>query len=115
MASKNKSVSQADIDAAISNLRKELTALIDSKITFISVDKLEEVPQKPKKAGQFGKKKLGKRHDLRARIDKELWDKLEEYSDAHFTSNASAALDAILWNFFDKPKLSFEVGEKEEK
>jgi hypothetical protein len=109
MPSRNKPISQHDLDTAISSLRKELTELVESKITFVSVDKIKEVPAKPKKAGPFGKRKLGKRHDLRARIDKELWDRLNEYSEAYFTSNVSAALDAILWNFFDKPALSFEV------
>lgn len=108
---KNSPISRDEIDAAISELRKELLELIESKITFISVSKIEDTPAKPKKAGPFGKKKLGRRHDLRARIDKELWDRLDQYAEAYFTSNVSAALDAILWNFFDKPALSFEVQE----
>ena len=104
-----------NIASDLDKLRQELTALIDcSKITFISVDKISEVPAKPKKMGVKGKKKEGQRHDLRARIDKVLWDCLDEYSNTYYTSNVSAALDAILWNFFDKPLLSFEA-EKPEK
>ena len=106
---KKKSIDEEDLD----RLRKELSELIDSKITFLTVDKISDLPAKPKKMGVKGKKKEGYRKDLRARIDKVLWDCLDEYSNTHYTSNISAALDAILWNFFDKPLLSFEADKPE--
>jgi hypothetical protein len=102
--SKKKIITQTDLD----NLRDELTALIESKITFITVDKVNELPATPPKAGESGRKKLGERHDLRARVDKVIFENLDNYANTYFSSNVSAALDAILWNFFDKPKLSFE-------
>lgn len=105
-----KSIDQEDLD----KLRKELLEIIDSKVNYLTVDKLTETPAKPKKMGVKGKKKEGQRHDLRARIDKTLWNCLDEYSNAHYGSNISAALDAILWNFFDKPPLSFEQDKDEE-
>ncbi len=97
-------ITQEDLD----KLRQELLEIIDSKVNYLTIDKLTEVPANPHKIGVKGKKKQGYRKDLRARIDKVLWDRLDEYSNTHYTSNVSAALDAILWNFFDKPLLSFE-------
>ena len=69
----------------------------------------DERPPKAPKAGLYGKKKLGQRHDLRARMDKVIFDLLEQEADRDFTSNVSACLDYILWHRYGKPELSFQL------
>jgi len=98
------------------------------KENFVTIDMLEEAlqklreefctvkiivederPPKAPKAGPFGKKKLGQRHDLRARMDKVIFDLLEQEADRDFTSNVSACLDYILWHRYGKPQMSFQL------
>ena len=69
----------------------------------------DERPPKAPKAGLYGKKKLGQRYDLRARMDKVIFDLLEQEADRDFTSNVSACLDYILWHRYGKPELSFQL------
>jgi hypothetical protein len=89
------------LEAELQKLREE----------FCTVKKLEdkERPPKPPKAGPYGKKKLGERYDLRARLDKVLFDLLDQEANRDFTSNVSACLDYILWHRYGKPELSFEL------
>ena len=94
----------------IDMLEEELQKLREE---FCIVKKIEEDerPPKPPKGGPFGKKKLGQRHDLRARMDKVIFDLLEQEADRDFTSNVSACLDYILWHRYGKPELSFQLTE----
>ena len=69
----------------------------------------DERPPKAPKAGLYGKKKLGQRYDLRARMDKVIFDLLEQEADRDFTSNVSACLDYILWHRYGKPQMSFQL------
>jgi len=71
----------------------------------------DERPPKAPKAGLYGKKKLGQRYDLRARMDKVIFDLLEQEADRDFTSNVSACLDYILWHRYGKPQMSFQLVE----
>jgi len=98
------------------------------KDNFVTIDMLEEAlqklreefctvkiivederPPKAPKAGLYGKKKLGQRYDLRARMDKVIFDLLEQEADKDFTSNVSACLDYILWHRYGKPQMSFQL------
>ena len=64
-----------------------------------------ELPPLPKKAGR---KYLGSKQDLRVRIDSNLHKLLLDHARTEFGGNASAALDAVLWTFYNRPQLSFE-------
>ena len=55
----------------------------------------------------------GRRHKFAATVDLELWKALEKYRKANGIT-FSRALDAALWNFLGKPRLSFEAPEGEE-
>lgn len=60
-----------------------------------------------------GKKGKGRRVNLSATIDGELFDKLQEYHDKGF--NISHIIDSALWTLFDKPPLSFEMKDNEDR
>jgi hypothetical protein len=67
-----------------------------------------EPPRPPKE----GRKFAGHYAHVRGVIDAVLLDRLTEESVKH-GDNVSRALTAILWQFFGKPKLSFEIPESE--
>ena len=60
--------------------------------------------------------RLGRRYRPRkayihVKIDKNLFEILERESRANHEGNISRTLDAILWRYYGKPKLSFEIPE----
>ncbi len=66
------------------------------------------VPPLPPKGGEFGRKFKGEKSDVRARIDSVLFRLLSRECGREFNGNMSRCLDAILWRYYGKPKLSFE-------
>jgi hypothetical protein len=85
--------------AAIETERQEPTAL------ETVVDGLEDPPLPPK----TGKKQHGDKGDIRARIDSELLKLLDTECTARYGGNMSRTLDAILWRYYGRPRLSFEL------
>jgi hypothetical protein len=74
------------------------------------VDGLDEPPA-PKKTG---KKLLGTRKHLHGLVDSKLSEKLNDWAEEHHGGNLSQALTVILWRFFDRPLLSYQMtGEPE--
>jgi hypothetical protein len=63
------------------------------------------LPPMPKKRG---KRLLGEKGDIRVRVDAVLAELFQKEVTQH-GGNASAAMDKILWNYFGKPRLSFET------
>lgn len=91
------------LQEALDKLREELT----------SAKFINEKPPKPKRGGVYGKKLQGRKYDLRARTDAELFRLLSEKAQAEFDGNISACLDSILWVYFDRPPLSFQVNQED--
>jgi hypothetical protein len=56
-----------------------------------------------------GKKELGSKRHISARADSNLVDLFERDARNRFHGNASRTLDWVLWNFYGKPQLSFEL------
>jgi len=115
-------VAKAEVEAMLHDLETKLTNLIDQRITealagvepkVVTVANLDIPPMPPKdaegKGGKVsGKKFAGTKADLRARIDSKLFDLLEGEAKTYFSGNMSRCLDAVLWRYYQKPKLSFE-------
>jgi hypothetical protein len=100
-------VSKKDLE----DLEERLMAMIDKKFQTAfekraKVGKVDisKAPQPPK----AGKRLLGDKKDIPGRIDMNLYKRLDQYRQDSHGGNWSAALDTILWNFFGRPKLSFE-------
>ena len=95
-------------------LETRLTTMIDTKLKAameasgprMSLDK--EAPPLPPKGGEYGRKFEGQKDDLRARIDSVLFRLLDRECNRDFNGNMSRCMDAVLWRYFGKPKLSFE-------
>jgi len=94
------------------SIMQRVESLIDEKIqaalgagrAVASVPREDDPPSPPK----TGKRLHGVKRDLRARIDKNLMYLLEVDCQTHYGRNMSKCLDAILWRYYDKPRLSFE-------
>lgn len=93
-------------DATIMSILDRLTALEQTvaKITVFSRDQ-KEPPLPPKTSRKFE----GEKADIRARVDSVLFNLLN--LDAHRQSggNLSRQLDIVLWRYYGKPKLSWEI------
>jgi hypothetical protein len=105
----DETITRAEFEAVISKLRDELIEMINARSGTVPVDADKCRPPKPRRTGPHGKKLEGTKNDIRCRIDSELFKILSNECDKNFSGNMSAALDAILWNYFDKPLLSFET------
>jgi len=100
----------------VHTMRAELeTHLIELIETKLGVEKLEpqfslplttteEPPLPPKE----GKKFKGSKADIRVRVDQNLGKLFDADVNQRFGGNASRCMDAILWNYYGKPCLSFE-------
>ncbi len=104
---------EVNIDKKLRTLESNLKKYIDSRIEEMQkglseVAKVDTPPLPPKK-GPAGKAFAGSKKDIRALIDSELWKLFDNECRNRFGGNQSRALDAILWHYFGKPKLSFEV------
>lgn len=100
---------QSDAAELIRDLEKRLEKRIDERIAEISssltsLATTDEPPLPPR----HGKRHLGGKGDIRVRVDGELL-KLFQQETARYNGNASRAMDVILWRYFGKPKLTFEL------
>jgi hypothetical protein len=105
----DETITRAEFEAVILKLRDELIEMINARSGTVPVGADKSRPPKPRRTGPYGKKLEGAKNDIRCRIDSELFKILSNECDKNFSGNMSAALDAILWNYFDKPLLSFET------
>ena len=96
-------VDRADVAAMLADLEERLTELIDRRIDealtsfeprATTVDNVD-MPPLPPKIGESGKKFAGDKADVRARIDTNLFDLLEDEAQTHFSGNMSRCLDAV--------------------
>jgi len=100
------------VDRLMHSIMQRVERLIDEKIqaalgarrAVASVSREDDPPSPPK----TGKRLHGEKKDLRARIDRNLMNLLEVDCQTHYSGNMSKCLDAILWRYYDKPRLSFE-------
>jgi hypothetical protein len=114
--SKNdETITREEFESVISNLRDELIDIINSRSGIGVIDDNKNRPPKPKRTGPHGKKLEGMKNDVRCRIDSELYKILSAECDSNFSGNMSAALDAILWNYFGNPLLSFQKESEDSK
>lgn len=85
-----------------------------------NLDKVDVPPLPPKDAPnpqtgeKSGRKFRGSKSDLRVRIDSELSKLVEADATEHFSGNLSRCLDAILWRYYGRPLLSFQIENQEE-
>ena len=56
-----------------------------------------------------GRKYAGSKADARVRVDENLGKLFDADVSQHFAGNGSRRMDAILWNYYGKPKLGFEA------
>lgn len=101
--------------------KKELEDYIDSYlqqkiggseiIQDHQIDNYDEPPMPAHSTRKEGRQLPGSRHNLSANIDIELWNLLKIESRKH-AGVISRTLDVVLWRYFRKPKLSFELEEK---
>lgn len=102
------SLADDDTEVTKAQLAVILRALVSSKTTL--PEKLpDEYPPNPKVKGE--KKHRGKKADLRCLIDAELLRLVQNEADSRFGGNVSRTMDWILWHFFRKPPLSFDVSD----
>lgn len=99
----------------LEQLENRLIRLIDEKFCkrLQESGEAQDLDIPPMPPVEYGKKYRGEKLDIRAIVDRNLKIRLEEYAREHFAGNVSRSLDVILWNFFDKPKLSFQEKENE--
>jgi hypothetical protein len=100
----------------VHKMRAELeTQLIELIETKLGVEKLEPkfslpltTTEQPPLPPKEGKRFKGTKADIRVRVDENLGKLFEADVNQRFGGNASRCMDAILWNFYGKPGLSFE-------
>lgn len=85
----------------------DIVRVLVSSMTRLSRDLPDEYPPSGKIKGS--KKHLGTRADLRCLIDAELLKRIQHEAESRFGGNFSRCMDWIVWHFFGKPKLSFEI------
>jgi len=94
-------------------LETRLTKMVNDKLRAAlatrppSVESRDLPPATPKE----GKKFKGSKEDLRVRIDSELWRLLDDECARDLAGNMSRCLDAVLWRYYGRPRLSFEEPE----
>jgi len=91
----------------LAEILKELV----STMTPMSGNLPDEYPPSGKIKGS--KKHLGQRADLRCLLDAELLKRIQNEAESRFAGNISRTMDWIVWSFFHKPKLSFEVSDQQ--
>jgi len=87
---------------ALTNRVNDLEQIVRGKRGRGSDDALPPLPKK------LGKKFEGERKDIRCRIDGNLYPRLFDMAAKDFGGNVSRTLDVILWEYFDRPSLSFQ-------
>lgn len=103
-------VTRDDLAKQLVELESRLTQLIqqtEPQAVSGKVGKLD-MPPRPAKTGKAGKMFRGSREHFSARVDAALLRRFEQDRDRLFGGNQSRCLDWLLWNFYGKPKMSFE-------
>jgi len=105
-------LTRKEVSAMLEALETRLRELIETKVgaarpepdISAAFPTVEEPPLPPK----TGKKFRGSKSDVRVRVDENLGKLFDADVNQRFGGNASRCMDAILWTFYGKPKLSFE-------
>ncbi|MDA8407359.1 MAG: hypothetical protein M0T73_10955 [Deltaproteobacteria bacterium] len=97
-------VTREELDHAIASLRETISSLQTKQPD--SAGPLTDAPR-PK---IFHKKKEGRREKVATTIDSHLFELVKQRQQAG--QQLSHILDSALWNYFGRPKLSFESDEK---
>lgn len=95
----NQYVTQEQLKQALANLKNEL---LSHQLKQMQPNVQEDAPR-PR---IFHKKKEGKREKLATTIDSALFELVKERQQQG--QQLSHILDSALWNYFGKPKMSFE-------
>jgi hypothetical protein len=111
-------LTREEVTAMLEALETRLRVLIEKELGAAKLEpcisavfpEVEEPPLPPK----TGKKYAGTKADIRVRVDENLGKLFEADVNQRFGGNASRCMDAILWNYYGKPALSFE-SERSEK
>lgn len=105
-------LTREDVHKMRAELETQLIELIETKL---GVEKLEPkfslplpTTEQPPLPPKEGKKFKGTKADIRVRVDENLGKLFEADVNQRFGGNASRCMDAILWNFYGRPHLSFE-------
>ncbi len=112
-------LTREEVTTMSGELETRLRELIETKLRAVRPDldvsaafpNVKEPPLPPKD----GKKFRGTKADIRVRVDENLGKLFEADVNRRFGGSASRAMDAILWNFYGKPSLSFETSKASDK
>ncbi len=112
-------LTREEVTAMLEGLETRLRELIETRLEAekpepkiaLPLTTTEEPPLPPKE----GKKFKGNKADIRVRVDENLGKMFEADVNRRFGGNASRAMDALLWNFYGKPLLSFETSKEPDK
>ena len=98
-------VTREELDHAIASLKETISSLQNNQSD--NLGSLQDAPR-PK---IFHKKKEGKREKLSTTVDIVLFELIKQRQQTG--QQLSHILDSSLWNYFSRPKLSFEPVDKE--
>jgi hypothetical protein len=102
-------ITREDALAMMQEMEDRLARLINAERAPVSADADE-----PSAQAKQGKKYLGARGDLRVKLDAALLDRLRAL-EAHYAGNLSRAVDVIIWRGLNRPLMSYELPEAEQK
>lgn len=112
---KDDKIDKCEVQTMLEAMEARLMQTIEARISAAMAGTTQaakvdnyDMPPMPPKIGAAGKQFAGRKSDLRARVDSELMKLLESQAREHFSGNMSRCLDAVLWHYFNKPRLSFE-------
>ena len=100
-------VTRKEFDTAIQEIRSLIHEILEtqSKLSALDTMRVGEPPLHPRKSrASKGRQSF----DLRVRIDKALYDLLVDMALKHHGGNLSRCLDVVLWQYFNKPPMSWE-------
>ncbi len=98
-------VTREELDRAITSLRETISSLQTKQPD--SAGPLKDAPR-PR---IFHKKKEGRREKLSSTVDSVLFELIKQRQQSG--QQLSHILDSTLWNYFGRPKLSFEADDKD--
>ena len=90
-------------------IKKEVRTAMAKQSVIDNVDKVGRI--KCPVADRTGHKLPGTKKDLRARMDINLFQLFEAEAKAEHQGNLSRMLDQVIWTYFNRPRLSFELEE----
>ena len=98
-------VTREEFDCAIASLKKTISSLQTKR-----ADNAEPLTDAPRPR-IFHKKKEGQREKLATTVDSVLFELIKQRQQTG--QQLSHLLDSALWNYFGRPKLSFEADDKD--